>query len=204
METFSALLAICAGNSPVPVNSPHKGQWRGALMFSLICVWIKGWVNNSESGDLRRHRGHYDVDVMETNQEGINTKKMIKYIKKTSTPFIYYLYTENDGQLWPSMTYSVPRDFNISLDIGCIQIKMNVWHFLHYMGSGIIFTTFGFTKASQPNIYPGFHCGVPVELLAFSVVYTTRFVRPSRGTIPSFSDSHWCLGTTFGQNRGTI
>ena len=33
METFSALLALCAGNSPVPVNSPHKGQWRGALMF---------------------------------------------------------------------------------------------------------------------------------------------------------------------------
>ena len=40
METFSALLAICAGNSPVPVNSPHKVQWRGALMFSLICAWI--------------------------------------------------------------------------------------------------------------------------------------------------------------------
>ena len=29
-----------------PVNSPHKGQWRGTLMFSLICTWIKGWVNN--------------------------------------------------------------------------------------------------------------------------------------------------------------
>ena len=28
----------------IPVNSPHKGQWRGALMFSLICVWIYGWV----------------------------------------------------------------------------------------------------------------------------------------------------------------
>ena len=25
-----------------PVNSPHKGQWRGALMFSLICAWING------------------------------------------------------------------------------------------------------------------------------------------------------------------
>ena len=37
METFSALLALCAGNSPVPVISPHKGQWRGVLMFSLIC-----------------------------------------------------------------------------------------------------------------------------------------------------------------------
>ena len=29
-----------------PVNSPHKGQWRGALMFSLICAWINVWVNN--------------------------------------------------------------------------------------------------------------------------------------------------------------
>ena len=48
----------------VPVNSPHKGQWRGALMFSLICVWINGWVNNREAGDLRRYRAHYDVTVM--------------------------------------------------------------------------------------------------------------------------------------------
>ena len=64
METFSALLAICAGNSPVPVNSPHKGQWRGALMFSLICVWINGWVNNRKAGDLRHYRAHYDVIVM--------------------------------------------------------------------------------------------------------------------------------------------
>ena len=59
METHSALLAICAG------NSQHKGQWRRALMFSLICVWIKGWVNNREAGDLRRHRSHYDVIVMQ-------------------------------------------------------------------------------------------------------------------------------------------
>ena len=64
METFSALLALCAGNSPVPVNSPHKGQWRGALMFSLICTWINAWVNNREAGDLRRHRAHYGVTMM--------------------------------------------------------------------------------------------------------------------------------------------
>ena len=64
MEAFSALLAICAGNSPVPLNSRHKGQWRGALMFSLICARINGWVNNGEAGDLRRHRSHYDVIVM--------------------------------------------------------------------------------------------------------------------------------------------
>ena len=47
-----------------PVNLPHKGQWRGALMFSLICVWINDWVNNREAGDLRRHLAHYDVRVM--------------------------------------------------------------------------------------------------------------------------------------------
>ena len=50
METFSVLLTLSVGNSPVtgesPVNSPHKDQWRGALVFSLICAWINGWVNN--------------------------------------------------------------------------------------------------------------------------------------------------------------
>ena len=47
-----------------PVNFPHKGQWRGALMFSLIYAWINDWVNNREAGDLRRQHGHYDVVVM--------------------------------------------------------------------------------------------------------------------------------------------
>ena len=47
-----------------PVNSFHKGQWRGALMFSFTCVWINGWVNKREAGNERRHRPHYDVIVM--------------------------------------------------------------------------------------------------------------------------------------------
>ena len=47
-----------------PVNSLHKGQWRGSLMLSLICVWINDWVNNREAGDLRRYRAHYDVTLM--------------------------------------------------------------------------------------------------------------------------------------------
>ena len=45
-----------------PVNSPHKSQWRGALMF--LCAWINGWVNNREAEDLRRHRANYDVIEM--------------------------------------------------------------------------------------------------------------------------------------------
>ena len=63
MENFSAILAICAGNSPV--HSSQKGQWRGALMFSLICDWINGWVNNREAGDLWCYRTHYNVTVMQ-------------------------------------------------------------------------------------------------------------------------------------------
>ena len=47
-----------------PVNFPYKGQWRGALMFSLIYAWINDLVNNREAGDLRRQHGHYDVIVM--------------------------------------------------------------------------------------------------------------------------------------------
>ena len=64
METFSALLAICEGNTTVTSGSPHKGQWRGALMFSLICAWTNGWANHRDAGDLRRHRAHYNVAVM--------------------------------------------------------------------------------------------------------------------------------------------
>ena len=47
-----------------PVNFPHKGQWRGALVFYLICAWINDGVNNREASDLIHHRAHYDVTVM--------------------------------------------------------------------------------------------------------------------------------------------
>ena len=60
----------CAGNSPVPGEFPHKGQWRGTLMFSLICAWINGWVNNGKAGDLRRHHSHYGVTVMHATFKG--------------------------------------------------------------------------------------------------------------------------------------
>ena len=46
-----------------PANSPHKGQWCGAMMFSLICAWTYSWVNNHDAGVLRRHRTHYMYDV---------------------------------------------------------------------------------------------------------------------------------------------
>ena len=56
---------LCRGIHRSPVNSPHKGQWHGALMFSLTCTWINGWVNNHEASNLRRHHVHYDITVMD-------------------------------------------------------------------------------------------------------------------------------------------
>ena len=68
MESFSTSLAFVRGIHRSPVNSPHKGQWRGAVMFSLICAWMNGWVSNREAVDLRRHRVHYDFTHMQEEQ----------------------------------------------------------------------------------------------------------------------------------------
>ena len=63
-ETFSALLALCAGNSPVTGEFPSQRPVTGSFDVSLVCAWINGWVNNCKAGNLRHHRAHYDVIVM--------------------------------------------------------------------------------------------------------------------------------------------
>ena len=64
LEHFPRYTPFVRGILRSPVNFTQKGQWRGALVFSLICAWIAGWVNNGEAGDFRRHPTHYDVIVM--------------------------------------------------------------------------------------------------------------------------------------------
>ena len=63
-KTFPRYWPFVRGIHRSPVTSPHKAQWRGAFIFSLIYARINGWVNNREAGDLRRYRAHYDVIVM--------------------------------------------------------------------------------------------------------------------------------------------
>ena len=77
METFSALLAICAGNSPVPGEFPAQRPVTRSFDVFFFCNRIYGWVNNGEAGDLRRHRAHYDVIVMKEWQL-IPTPKKLK------------------------------------------------------------------------------------------------------------------------------
>ena len=76
-----------------PLDSPHEGQWRGALMFSLICAWINRWVNNGEVGDLRRHRTHYDVTVMRWPMPCKASHKIVpRHIGTTHVKFVISKY----------------------------------------------------------------------------------------------------------------
>ena len=82
IETFSALLAFCAGNSPV---------W----------TWINGWINNGETGDLRRRHAHYDVTVMHSNLQ----LKRTEYASNRLTyqllnNFFYLKYIQAKAQNW--------------------------------------------------------------------------------------------------------
>ena len=69
MATFSALLAICAGNSPVTGEFPSQRPMTQSFDVSFDLRLNKQWVNNREAGDLRRHRAHYDVTVMIAHQD---------------------------------------------------------------------------------------------------------------------------------------
>ena len=64
METFSTLLALCAGNSQVTGEFLTQRPVMRSFYISLICAWINDWVNNHEASDLRCHRAHYDVILM--------------------------------------------------------------------------------------------------------------------------------------------
>ena len=62
---FPGYWPFVRGSHRSPVNSPHKGKWRGAVMFSLICAWINRLVNNRKAGVLICVRAHYDAIVMD-------------------------------------------------------------------------------------------------------------------------------------------
>ena len=69
-----------------PVNSLHKGQWRGAFMFSLR---IDGWVDTREAGDLRRHHAHYDVIVIGVFWE-LKSEQNTQIISVVIISILYY------------------------------------------------------------------------------------------------------------------
>ena len=76
----------------------HKTQWRGALVISLICAW----TNNTDAGDVRRHRAHYDVTVMQRWMGIRSIIRSVSYVyeskaKQKQSHFILYSVTVNLG-----------------------------------------------------------------------------------------------------------
>ena len=105
-----------------PVNSPHKGQWRGASMFSLICVWINGWVNNGEAGDLRRYRTHYDVTVMQRVKACFWCWGTVGLFQKNKVNTLL--------MPWPLVSPGKPKHPPfIQRNRKCVRLPVHGWHF---------------------------------------------------------------------------
>ena len=84
------LLTLCAGIHRSRWITLTKANDAGALVFSLICAGINGWVNNREASDLRRHRAYYDVIVMSCHYEYVAwdwKSLLLLYFKKNNQLF---------------------------------------------------------------------------------------------------------------------
>ena len=80
------------------VNAPHKGQWHGTLVSSLICAWINGWVNKHEAADLRRHRAHHIVTVMIVYDKVVFATYFNRLVSQMRAPLVAC--HETAGKLW--------------------------------------------------------------------------------------------------------
>ena len=107
-----------------PVNSPHKGQWRGALMFSWICARINGWINIRVAGDLRGHQAHCDVIVMITipmdpNFDNLSTttntvRQVLWFFLIFLTPYSLGFFLRYAHMYWSDI-YTVTKPFQFAL-----------------------------------------------------------------------------------------
>ena len=64
METISAILDLCEGNTPITGGFPSQRPVTRSSDVCLIFASTNGWANNRDAGDLRRHRAHYDVTII--------------------------------------------------------------------------------------------------------------------------------------------
>ena len=139
-----------------PVNSPHKGQWRGALIFTLIWARINSWVNNCEAGDLRRNLAHYDVIVMPNfqrcNRGSLGMDKLLH-------PTLYWLLSHMQGLKLLRVCKRCLRNNKLSL-VECTDLKINRIEFL------ILSMTF--LCLCNPKVDPPF--------LLISCMYSERIV----------------------------
>ena len=76
-------------------------------MFSLICVWINGWVNNREAGDLTRHRTHFDVIAVHYSDLYSIQIKCIYVILNTSYLVVYSISWFQMVDIYSMLSYRI-------------------------------------------------------------------------------------------------
>ena len=125
-------------------------------MFSLICARINGWVNNRKVGDLRHHRAHYDVPVMERGNPQSHHRSAYTGVRNLSYSSVWALWS------WGSLTMAHPgfervaqMDWKEKLVIGVGGISITI-HFKY---------DFYYYKLNPPSAQQSFnanlyrHCG---------------------------------------------
>ena len=97
---LSRYWSFVRGIQQSPADSPHKGQWHVALMFSLICARTDDWAHNRDADDLRYHRAHYDVTVMEcTYYHAMNPSSVPAFTQYN----VMFIFTEQ--KIWNSKLF---------------------------------------------------------------------------------------------------
>ena len=123
IETVSALLALCAANSPVTVEFPSQGQWRGALMFSLICAWTNGRVHNRyarrwfETPSCSSWRHCYDIQQHTWQYHNRLNDLLDKFLTKAA-------YGNDVGQV---LNLLIPFDANVREWTMSLSIWVTAW-----------------------------------------------------------------------------
>ena len=153
-----------------PANSPHKGQWRGALMFTLICARIDGWVNNREAGDLRRYRPHYNVIVMTQTLSFMNVPKC--------SPYSVVVHCDRRGPLcssWMSLHISVVSTFSLhKIILQCYWIYLGKRTL--ELSTGKCDTSFFYENIMQNLTMPPCNCSLELSFhknIQFNVIKNT-------------------------------
>ena len=109
-----------------PVNSPHRGKWRGALMSHLDCAWTNSWANKGDAGDLGRHCAQCDVTVMCRGTWVVvymcsAANDICRPMMTSSNGHIFrntgHLCGEFTGPRWIPHTKQVTRSFDVFFDL---------------------------------------------------------------------------------------
>ena len=148
METFSALLAICAGNSPVSGEFPAQRPVTRSIDISLICAYLNGWVNTREAGDLRHYRAHYHAIVMRSEMRTF-LFWMVNYgiWNRCSVGFVRLLYRAHTAiGRFVAMTSLSFLDWIFMLVIRSDMVQFHVYYGSHLLIGRLLFGCCGGVK----------------------------------------------------------